>query len=454
MNGVRSKTRMFWGLLLRRRPVCVDRGRVVMAAESAVIGRVVGRERSTWVALLFAATLAIILVTLALILVAVGCGGTSVPRQANATPTSLTPTAVPTSLSGTWVYTIEDTQFGETIDRGSFVLTAAGDYRLQWQMVKGPSMPTAMPTKSIEAYDARANTWRRIQADWTKPGQQTVYQQATISTVDLPAPLARHSLFSPYRDEASCVRALRVEEHPSVVIEATTYQGRPAWRARITRPVADSQATLTAGEVIVDRQTGYVLWSNTTVRNLDGSVTTNELALDDLRVNVPLAAGEFDLAKPAGKYLLAPFPPSIGQATPSLGRAATLKQATQALGARPLLPRRLPGGYRLEGISVISLSKTQHAVLVGYERGFDRFSILQSRDGFGAESGTAQQETLLTAGALAGDKAVTTVSLAPWGVPALPNPPSLAVSARSGLYMRICGDLSRRQLLEVANSLR
>lgn len=396
----------------------------------------------------------VLLATLAPILVAVGCGRTTGPRQAKATPTSPTLTVVPTSLSGTWVHTSEDTTFGEAIGKGSFVLTAAGDYRLQWQMVKAPSFPTAMPTKSIEVYDAQANTWRRIQADWTKPGQQTVYQQATISTVDLPAPFAPHSLFSPYRDEASCVRALRVEDHPGVVIEATTYQGRPAWRARITRPVADSQATMTAGEIIVDRQTGYVLSSNTTVRNLDGSVTTNELALGDLRVDGPLAASEFDLAKPAGKYRLAPFPPSIGQATPSLGRAATLKQATQALGARPLLPRRLPGGYRLEGISVISLSKMQRAVLVGYERGFDRFSILESRDGFGAESGTAQHETLLTAGSLAGDKARTTVSLASWGVPALPDAPTLAVTARGGLYLRICGDLTRRQLLEVANSLR
>ena len=314
---------------------------------------------------------------------------------------------------------------------------------------EGALDPLALPRKSIEVYDAQAKSWRRIEADWTKPGQQTAYQQATISMLDQPeTPFVPHSLLSQYRDEASCVRALRAERHPGVVIEATTYQGRPAWRAQITRPVADSQFTMTAGEVIFDRQTGYVLWSSTTVRGENGSVTTNELALSDLRVNVPLPAGEFNLAKPTGDYRLqAPFPPSIG-------RAATLKQARQALGARPLLPRRLPGGYRLEGISVTSLSKMQRGVLVGYERGFDRFSVWQGRDDFGVTFGVAQRGTLLTAGALAGDEARTTVSLAPEGVPALPTLPTLVVSAGGGLYVQICGDLTRRQLLEVANSLR
>jgi hypothetical protein len=336
------------------------------------------------------------------------------------------------SLSG--VIVAEGPAQGEP-HRWRFALDAAGDFRLE-----GPS-----PGEWV-AYDAGSGVARSAQRSASMGGDTLFYSER--AGVAPGAPDQGPPTWLLPDELGAYVRALLAADDARV--QEIAYEGRPAWRVDVaTLPNAVVPAL--SGdrlEVTVDRETGIPVHA---VESKRGAVL-RELRIEQLAVD-----GAPPNFRPS-------FPPGAEVMQSDDGfRPVLLRDVAGAAGYAPLVPARVPDGFRLADVSVADEAAptgaaggnppSRNVVSLAYRRGLDRFVVTtrQAGDGrwtdpLGGEGYVDHPEPVaLETGALRGSEAQVVVS--PHGLPHL-------WALDDGLVVTVAGDLSRAELVGVAGSLR
>jgi hypothetical protein len=358
-----------------------------------------------------------------------------------------------TSLSGTWTTTYRSSDKRVMEERGTFALTAAGDERLDERRViatglsaqerKAPQL-----TGTVWAYDSQTHVAASIET-WT---DNVIY-----SSLGQQFPLWPESwlysgrVFSPfelYRETSAAVRAALAEKNTNVAVAHATYEGRPAWR--VSYLSKGFGASGSRYEVVIDRQTGVLLWLRITSTAHSGWRESTATSLSKIVVGSSFGPGSFDLVRPANAINFKPRPNPM---LPPLERCS-LAELGSRLKIRPLLPQHIPTGFKLTDVAYVTNGRMGghgYIYMLLYRRGFDRFSITVYQPGvehtsLGFLGGRRSQ---ITGGAFSGQEARTFLRSTGLG-------PGLEVRTDKGVSLStlITGDLSRAQLLGVAAGLR
>jgi outer membrane lipoprotein-sorting protein len=247
-------------------------------------------------------------------------------------------------------------------------------------------------------------------------------------------------------------------------VTETTYEGRPALTVTTTTdPSVDSPFDVL--EVTVDR----AAWFPVRVRLLRHGKVREEERLTDLRLNVPVSDELFEPAFPADAKILK------REATPFWQRVS-FAEAAHVFAASPLAPRVLPPAFSPFAAAVTDRAQLRFIVStphgghderywswsrdvtsLAYRAGFLTFLVTTRRqetddplaDPFAtlpelAARGNELETVTLEGGALRGVEAQL-------AMPALNTPHLWAY--KGGRLITVSGDLTREQLLTVANSL-
>jgi hypothetical protein len=320
--------------------------------------------------------------------------------------------------------------------RWRFSLDAAGDFRLE-----GPS-----PGEWI-AYDAGSGVARSAQRSASMGGDTLFYAERTGVAPGVPDQGPPTWLLP---DELGAyVRALLAAGDARV--HEVAYAGRPAWRVDVAT-VPNAVVPALSGdrlEVTVDRETGIPVH---VVESKQGAVL-RELRIEQLSVDDALP--NFHPSFPPGAEVI--------QSDDGFRRVA-LGDVAGAVGYAPLVPARVPDGFRLADVAVAAGAAptgagganppSRNVVSLAYRRGLDRVVVTTRQAGDGrwtdplasGEGFVDHPEPLaLDTGALAG--AVGQVVLSPHGVPHV-------WALDDGLVVTVAGDLSRAELVAVAGGLR
>jgi hypothetical protein len=281
---------------------------------------------------------------------------------------------------------------------------------------------------------------------------------------------------------AASLRAQLAEGDPDSPVSETTYLGRPAWRAVLREHWAGDaehpEGATMAWNVVVDKQTGLLLASG-----FDGADGQNPAVPEGysfwvtrIQVDPHLPKGWQRLPQRGQERILIrdegtrfgtpqsvaklawPTPVLVPQQVPAGYRLADVA-ITNFEGMRSpkdeaelIYHSRRPGPYKAEWIRT-SIDSSVRRVVARYRRGFSSFVVDIRPPARGdaeiGEVGTILQsgvDAKLTAGYLKGQLAGTSIS------PNGSQGPTLL--AHSGRYtIAIYGDLTRQELLDVANSL-
>lgn len=322
------------------------------------------------------------------------------------------------------------------IGRERFVLTSAGDFRLE--LLEGAFQETV--------YDAETGTERSITESASLGlGRFYVVRRGVAPGSPDSGPfelLADRAL-------AAAVQALLAASDPEV--QETSYRGRPSWRLVTPVPPNAIYTDVDRLEITVDQETGLPV---EVVATLDGEFVS-ELRVSDLVVDPELPERAFVLR----------FPPGADVETTDEGfRRVDLEDAAARVGYIPPVPRSLPDGYRLAQVAVASRVEptgpagenppSRRVVSLSYRRGFDQLVVTsrltgsvrdQWADPFAAPGDPAQpEEVVLADGALAGADAHLVVS--PRAIPHL-------WTVTEQLVVTVAGNVGRDELLDVANSM-
>jgi outer membrane lipoprotein-sorting protein len=319
-----------------------------------------------------------------------------------------------------------------TTSRFWFARTARGDFRLR--QLGGPS---------DLAYDAATGTERSINTS-ASIGAGRFYAERRGLAPGPPDSGPSDSILG--QQLGATVRALLAAHDPPV--REVVYRGRKAWR--LTFAVAPSviAADVDRLAVTIDEATALPL---DVVATLHGAVRS-ELRIDQLAVNTPLPPNTFRVRFPPRTEVLRT---DEGFRRRSLGGVAALA------GYEPLVPSRLPAGFRLAEVAVAKSAaptaggrnpRSRDVVSNAYRRGFDEVIVTtrlrgrgQWRDPFGIEGIRLRSEPVrLSSGALAGSTGELVVD---------PRTPPHLWAETNDLIVTVSGDLSRSQLLRAANSL-
>jgi outer membrane lipoprotein-sorting protein len=251
---------------------------------------------------------------------------------------------------------------------------------------------------------------------------------------------------------------------PHGTVTETIYEGRPALTVTTAAdPSVDSP--FDAVEVTVDR----AAWFPVRVRLLRHGKVREEERLTDLHLNEPVSAELFEPWFPAGteveRHSASPF-----------WRRVSFAEAAHVFAASPLAPRVLPPSFRPFAAAVTGRAQlrfivstphgghderywswSQDVTSLAYRAGFLTFLVttrLQETDDPLADPfatlpqltarGNELETVTLESGALAGVEAQL-------AMPALNTPHLWAYT--DGRLITVSGDLTRNQLLSVANSL-
>jgi hypothetical protein len=320
-------------------------------------------------------------------------------------------------------------------ERWRFLLTAHGDFRL-----------TGLDHPGLDVYDATSNVERSLNTSASMPGSTVLFaSELTGLAPGPPDPGPSSTLLD--RGLGSAVRALVAGRGGQV--REVTYQGRPAWLLDTAVP---SSGALYPDhlQVTVDQQTGIPV----RVLALRGGQAIYETRIEDLTVNPPIPEHAFSLRFPPGKQVLH---------TDFGFRRVRLANVGRSVGYAPLVPASIPAGYRLSEVMVSvkpSATGTNPAVgdivSLSYRRGLDQFIVTTRpvgphprawRDPLSSGQGNGQgaQRISFSSGALAGRAGH--LVLGPFAAPHI-------WALTSDLVVTISGDLTRAQLVHVANSLR
>ena len=325
---------------------------------------------------------------------------------------------------------------------GSYLLTQIGPTRRL-----GSGGGTSRRVTDAVAYDASTGILRHL-----KPGRRlSVVRDAPLGPPDRwPSPLTGV-------DMGASLRALQAAG--ALELEKTEIDGRPAWTVTCTKatPVvfpsgSNEDADWPVYKVTVDAQT----WLPVRFQELQAGILTAELHIRDVRVDEPLPAGTFVLRAPRGLRV-----------THADGgfRRVKLGDARALAGATPLVPRFVPGGYKLTGVAIAARALTanhlvrgKHVFVLQYTRGFDALTVSTRRiadpyysatedpvDSDSNWSELVRTEAPITSGAFAGVTAsivLATTSSTPhlWAV-------------KDGVLLTIAGGAGARELLRIADSL-
>ena len=378
---------------------------------------------------------AAVVVAIVLVKIVGGEHGADVARAAQIEARLGAAVAGTRTARGELTYTARDPRSGRrTTTRQSFVLDGVGDQRL-----------TDLSASTVSAYDARRGVERAITTS-AALGSGRFY--AVRAGVAPGPPDAGPS--SPLLDSqlGAVVRALAAARDPRV--RQVELNGRPAWRLDLAIEPNTIYRDVDHVSVTVDRATGFPLHVLTT---LDGGFRS-ELTLDKLELNSPLPRGAFTLRFPAGAELLR---------TDGGFVRVGLDGVAKRVGYPPLVPASLPDGFKLVTVAAARRAeptgpgetnpRSRDVVSLSYRRGLAQIVITTRRRGggrwqdpFGIEGVHLESERVqLTKGAMAGAAAEVVVDAR--------TVPHLWTLDR-GLLVTVSGDLSRSQLLAVAEALR
>ena len=370
------------------------------------------------------------------------------------------------------------------------ILSVTGDYRGRgWLSVdEGPSAPIV----SDFGYDAARHELRV--ASRSQGGGLEVLHPAWPT--DLPY-LTNDYLG--YKAAASSVRALIAELDPDTPVDDTTYLDRPAWRATLSSAWQGSPGVI----VTVDKATGLLLETRHSGPAFTGTTFLKVLRVTRFETDPALDAGWQVvplLKKPKGgrdwNYVV----------DDGMRFGSPEAVAARAWPTLPVIPEWVPPGYsrtdmanavywdpraehaednswhwsvgrvrppgRLAGLEItkrLALKRCAQGVLVLFRRGFQSFTVeisprLPGDPGLGdlePEGRVSAEDTVLTGGDLKGARARTWICSAMLPVTHL-TPDSMEVSLQGPTLLTysdrsqvvIYGDLTRQELIDVANSLK
>lgn len=373
-------------------------------------------------------------------------------------------------------------------------LSTAGDFLAKqtlWsEAIPAPDGSPLFPArwlKSVFGYDARRH---ELRIHTTNGYQSTVLRPAWATD-----PTRWELFYLRYQAAASSLRAQLAEADPATPVTATTYLGRPAWHVVIQGAWPEDRIAVT-----VDKATGLLMARERTLTWADGRRVVSFLRVTRLEVDPRL---------PAGWQIV----PLLTRTTPTMQSNLYVDEGTrfgtpEQVAARswptlPLVPRWAPAGYRLTDVAnavyedprpdhenpwrgrvvriepdgrvpgVVrsrrtGLSDCEQGVLVRFRRGFASFVVeispkLPGEPGMGSltrDTRPTVQDVTLTGGYLKGARARTWISAAQLPVHHISGnsmmtesdgPTLLTYSDRS--MITIYGDLTRQELIDVANSL-
>jgi hypothetical protein len=323
--------------------------------------------------------------------------------------------------------------------RWRFTLTAEGDVRLS-----GPG-----PDEEI-SYDAEAGVVRSAQQSASLGGGPFFYAERR-GVAPGPPDHGPPTWLLP-RGLGAYVRALLAADDTRV--REVRYEGRPVWRVDV-ETVPNAIVPELSGdslEITVDRQTGIPV----RVLERKGGELLRELRIGELRVDAELPPGTFRPAFPDGAEVMR---------SDDGFRRVEVAEVAGVVGYEPLVPAWVPAGYELAEAAVARRSgptgteagnpPSRMVVSLSYRRGLDQFLVttrLARRgetwdDPLATGEGFVDEPELvpIAAGALRGVEAELVLTAR--GIP--------HVWARTGsLVISVGGDLSRDELVRVAESLR
>ena len=338
------------------------------------------------------------------------------------------------NLSGTLV---SDGPRKADMERWRFTLDAAGDVRLE-----GPAQGEAI------TYDASTGIARSAQRS-ASLGAATLFYAERHGVAPGPPDQGPPTWLLPEQFGAF-VRAALAAGDPAV--REITYDRRPAWRLDVDT-VPNAIVPEFSGDrfqITVDRETGMPVRIVETKR---GAVL-RELRIENLAVNGPLPAATFRLQFPAGAEVMR---------SNDGFRRVKLEEVTDAVGYEPLVPTSVPNGYKLAEVAIARESAptgkeggnpaSRRVVSLSYRRGLDQFLVttrIRGLDSWSDPLATGEgfndngERLRLDGGALAGSEAQLVI--VPRGIPHL-------WALTDELVVTIAGDLSRTELIHLADSL-
>jgi hypothetical protein len=365
----------------------------------------------------------------------IGLEGSDVARAAQVEARLVAAVAGAENASGVVTYTARDANSGaRTTTHQAFVLDASGDQRL-----------TGLDARTVSAFDARTGIERAITTS-ASMGTDRFYAERSGLAPGPPDATAASSLLQ--TQLGAVLRALAAG-HDSRVREVE-YQGRRAWQLDVDLTPNTIYPDVDHLSVTVDRATGFPLHALATLARRFRS----ELRLDRLELNRPLKPASFSFRFPPGREVLR-TDAGFDQVTPN--------RAGAIAGYRPLVPARVPRGFALAIVAAARNAAatgpgeanpaSRRVVSLSYRRGLEQFVVTTRLRGNGrwrdpfAPAGVSLRsgQVRLSRGALAGTPAAVVVDVRA-------TPHLWAVTDR--LVVTVSGDLTRRQLIAVAEALR
>lgn len=322
--------------------------------------------------------------------------------------------------------------------RHSFVLTSAGDFRID-----------GLDDGRVTAYSAT----RGAQRTFGPPASGTLAADVTGLAPGPPDPAPIATVLS--RSVGSLVRAF-LDTDADVPVTENEFEGRGGWHLVV--PLTSGGRTVAELEVTVDRETGVPLYLAETDIGTEGQrLLVREVRVGNLRVDAQVSAETFSPPFPAGTP--APAPVDRGY------RRVEQREVTVAVGYQPLVPETVPGGFKLTEIAVArdgaataaGNPPSRNVVSMAWQRGFDRFVVTTRETGADRGrwtdpfltlnsrlGGTVEPVTIASGAAAGGRGEVVTV--------ARDVPHAWVVTDR--LVVTVSGDLTSEQMHDVLRSLR
>jgi hypothetical protein len=248
------------------------------------------------------------------------------------------------------------------------------------------------------------------------------------------------------RGLGSVVSALAAASDTTV--EETEYEGRPAWLLRTPTGNPGEERTIT-----VDRETGVPVAS---VRTL-GSRVLDQWSVEGLRVGESVPQSRFRVRRRSGQDPTTRYDMAF--------RRVELRDVAGVVGYAPLVPATIPRGFELAEVAVALESRptgneqrqnpeSRNVVSLSFRRGLDRLTVTTREIG----SDRSAWIDPVTAGILAGrPERVTFSGGALDGVTGElvvdPGATPHVWALTDRLVVTVAGDLSRDELLQVAESL-
>jgi hypothetical protein len=283
-----------------------------------------------------------------------------------------------------------------------------------------------------------------------------------------------------YSTLAAQVRAGLAETTASMPVRETTYLGRPAWRCVFTvheRWGVDNEVAMTFHwDATVDQATGLLVAASWAMdANGKRQPMAWDLRVTSLELDPDLPNG-WQLPKPTGAKVTV-----IDEGT----RFGTPEEvAARSWPTLPLIPQWAPPGYRRTDVASAGFNAgdgypgwsaaagrlrlvgrkgdvtykraewpmDDQTVLVRFRRGFSSFTVQVTPKPFGTGFGSGEPDVTLSGGYLAGKPAYFADDGSDGMRIGISTPKLIAYSDRSRVV--ISGDLTRDELVKVANSLK